>query len=116
GGRRARQRYIARSIWLTVPGAFALLAMAYSIVPPMPGLELPAARLALALRWLPVAMLPYAAVCLVIATARFFEGAHDPCAGAESVRLQVHCRVMQNTLEQLVWFTLCLLALATFVT
>jgi hypothetical protein len=72
------------------------------------------ARLVLAVRWLFVAMIPYAAVCLVILTARFFEGAHNPLLGHESERLQIHCRVMQNTLEQLIWFALCVMALATY--
>lgn len=57
---------------------------------------------------------PYAAVCLVILYRRYAEGAHNPLLGEESERLRVHCRVMQNTLEQLLWFTLCLLALSTF--
>jgi uncharacterized membrane protein YecN with MAPEG domain len=77
-------------------------------------MEEPSARLVLAVRWLLVAMIPYAAVCLTILSVRFFEGAHNPLLGAESERLKIHCRVMQNTLEQLVWFALCLLPLATW--
>jgi uncharacterized membrane protein YecN with MAPEG domain len=61
-------------------------------------------------------MIPYAAVCLVILTARFFEGAHNPLLAQESERLKIHCRVMQNTLEQLIWFALCVMALATYLT
>jgi len=45
---------------------------------------------------------------------RYAEGAHNPFVGGESERLQVHCRVMQNTLEQLLWFALCILPLATY--
>jgi uncharacterized membrane protein YecN with MAPEG domain len=114
GDKVTRQRFIAGSIWFTVPGTFLVLWGAYALVAPLQGMEEPASRLVLAVRWLPVAMLPYAAVCLTILLARFFEGAHDPLAGAESERLKIHCRVMQNTLEQLVWFALCVLALATW--
>ncbi|MGE3925659.1 MAG: hypothetical protein AB7G13_22225 [Lautropia sp.] len=66
------------------------------------------------MRWLFVAFAPYAAVCLLILYQRFAEGAHNPLLGTESGRLRIHCRVMQNTLEQLVWFALCLLPLATY--
>lgn len=107
-----RKRLLARSIWLTVPGTLAVIGIAYRLIPPLGGFDEPAARLALATRWLAVAMIPYVAVCLAILGLRFFEGAHDPTRGDESIRLQVHCRVMQNTLEQLVWFAVCLFAIA----
>ena len=68
----------------------------------------------LAVRWLLITMIPYAAVCIVILSARFFEGAHNPILGGENERLAIQCRVMQNTLEQLVWFALCVVPLATF--
>lgn len=113
GNKAARQRFIARTIWFTVPGTGLLIGAAYLALPPLRGQEDAIARLVLALRWLLVAMIPYAAVCLTITSARFFEGAHNPLAGGESERLKIHCRVMQNTLEQLVWFALCLLPLAT---
>jgi len=109
----ARQRFLNRTIWFTVPGTYLLLGAAYAVLPPLQGMEEPGARLLLAVRWLLVAVIPYAAVCLVILFARFFQGAHDPLAGAESERLKIQCRVMQNTLEQLVWFALCIVPLAT---
>lgn len=112
GDKPARQRFIASSIWFTLPGTPALIALATTLLPPLGGMEEPASRVLLALRWLPVAALPYAAVCLVIATVRFFEGAHNPLLGGESEALRIHGRVMQNTLEQLAWFTLCLLPVA----
>ncbi len=113
GDGTARRRFIARSIWWTVPGVLLAVALGYALLPPMLEAGNPGARLVMAARWLVVALLPYAAVCAHIAAARFFEGAHDPLAGTESERLKIHCRVMQNTLEQLVWFTVCILALAT---
>ena len=108
----ARKHILARSIWLTVPGTIAVIGVAYKVVPPLVGLEEPIARLALATRWLVVAMIPYAAVCLAILGIRFFEGSHDPTRGDESDHLRIHCRVMQNTLEQLVWFAVCIFAIA----
>src|SRR5207248_3339234 len=32
-----RKRFIARSVWLTVPGALAIIAIAYRLVPPLAG-------------------------------------------------------------------------------
>ena len=90
-----------------------VLAAAYALVPPLPGLTEPNDRLILAVRWLLVAFIPYAAVCLTILYQRYAEGAHNPLLGAESQQVKVQCRVMQNTLEQLIWFALCILPLAT---
>ena len=114
GDKVARQRFMGRTIWFTVPGTYVLLGAAYAIVPPLHGMEEAGARLVLAVRWLLVAMIPYAAVCVAILSARFFEGAHNPLLGEESERLKIQCRVMQNTLEQLVWFALCVVPLATY--
>lgn len=50
----------------------------------------------------------------VILRNRFVEGAHNPLANSESESLRIHGRVMQNTLEQLVWFVLCTLVIATY--
>jgi len=113
GDKTARQRFIARSLWLTVPGTLLVIGTLYRLVPPLEGVETLEQRLALTLRWLFVAMLPYAAVCLTILVRRFFEGVHNPLTGGESEALRIHGRVLANTLEQLVWLALCLLALAT---
>ena len=114
GDKVARQRFIGRTIWFTVPAIYVLLALAYLILPPLQGMEETGARLLLAVRWLLVAMIPYAAVCMTILFARFYEGAHNPLSGGESEHLKIHCRVMQNTLEQLVWFALCVVPMATY--
>lgn len=112
GDATTRQRRILRSAPLIVPATLAAVAVAYLALPPLRGLEEPVARFALATRWLAVAMLPYVAVCATIATNRFLEGSHDPTRREESPRLAIHCRVMQNTLEQLVWFGVCAMASA----
>lgn len=108
-----RRRVLASSIWFTVPGTYAVFAIAYAFAPSPPGLASAADRLAFSTRWLFIAFLPYAAVCLVILYRRFAEGAHNPLLRGESERLSIHCRVMQNTLEQLVWLALCIAPLAT---
>src|SRR5258706_977029 len=102
GDKVARQRFISGTMWFTVPGTYLLLGATYAVVPPLQGMEEAGARLVLAVRWLLVAMIPYAAVCMVILSARFFEGAHNPLLGDESERLRSHCPVMPNTPEQLV--------------
>ena len=109
----ARRRVIAGSLWFTVPGTYLVLWSAYALVPPPSGLESAAERLAFAARWLFVAFVPYAAACLLILYRRFAEGAHNPLLNDESERLRIHGRVMQNTLEQLVWLAFCIFALAT---
>lgn len=112
GDKAARQRRIRSTILLTIPGTFAVVAAAHLLLPPLRGMEEPSARLMLAMRWLPIALLPYVAVCLTISLMRLHEGSHDPMKGAESVRLEIHRRVMQNTLEQFMWFATSALALA----
>ena len=110
---RGRTRFILSSTVLTVPGTLALLGVPFALGwPAVQVLDAPGARLAFALPWCFVALLPYAVMCMTIATVRLFGRAHDPLAGLEDEALLIHCRVMQNTLEQLVWFVLCLLPLA----
>lgn len=81
GDKQAGQRFLAKSIWFTVPGTWIFVGVAYAIVPPLQGLEETGARLVLAAPWLLVAMIPYAAVCMAIAIDRFLEGAHNPLLG-----------------------------------
>ena len=110
----ARRRFIARSAWLTIPGTPALIATAYALTSAPDGLAAASDRLILSVRWLVIALLPYAAVCLLILHKRFVEGAHNPIQGGGSERLRIHIRVMQNTLEQFVWFAVCVVALVTY--
>jgi uncharacterized membrane protein YecN with MAPEG domain len=112
--RVARQRYILSTAWFTVPGTFVAIGVAFALLPPLPGPQEPLDRLLVAVRWMAVALVPYAAVCLWIAFARLIEGSHNPLAGNESQALRIHCRVMQNTLEQLAWFAPCTLVVASY--
>lgn len=86
----ARQRRIRGSLWFTAPGTCAALGLAYWLVPPLAGLAEPGERLILATRWLLIAFVPYAAVCLTILLQRYAEGAHNPLLGQESEGLRVH--------------------------
>jgi uncharacterized membrane protein YecN with MAPEG domain len=113
---RARKRFIIRTVWLTIPAPIVVGWLAFRYMPAAHGLDMSGERLAFAARWLVVAMIPYVASCLSIAGFRFFEGAHDPMKDVASPRIQILCRVMQNTLEQLVWFGIALFAFAGMAT
>jgi uncharacterized membrane protein YecN with MAPEG domain len=114
---QARQRVIRGSIVWTIPLTLLALAGSYFGVKAPANVEPSTSSsphaIAFAVPWIFVAAIPYFAVCLTILAVRFLEGAHNPLLGQESERLRLHCRVMQNHLEQLVWIAICLLALAT---
>lgn len=114
---RSRQRIIRSSIIWTVPLTMLALIGGYFVVPfhVHDAVSPVSNAIGFALPWVFVAALPYFAVCLTILYVRFAEGAHNPLLGQESERLRLHCRVMQNTLEQLVWTAICLLAIAALV-
>jgi len=110
GDKSTRQAFIKSSILITVPATLTALAAAYAMTPSPTGLNF---DMSWSLKWIFLSFLPYAAVCLVILNNRLNEGSHNPLAGAESESLMIHCRVMQNTLEQWVWFSICVLTLTT---
>jgi uncharacterized membrane protein YecN with MAPEG domain len=110
GAKSQRQRYILGSAPYVCLGTIALIGGATWLLPQA---DAPIAPFSLAAEWSFVAMLPYVAVCLVILANRLTEGSHNPTVGAETASLKIHCRVMQNTLEQLVWFVLCVFPLST---
>jgi uncharacterized membrane protein YecN with MAPEG domain len=107
---RSRQRVIGGSMVWTIPLTLLTLVGSYFVVKAPANVD---HAIAFAVPWIFVAAIPYFAVCLTILGVRFLEGAHNPLLGQESERLRLHCRVMQNHLEQLVWIAICLLALAT---
>lgn len=67
----ARKRFIISTVWLTIPAPFVVGIIAYRTIPAPSNMGDPAARLALAAKWLVVAMLPYAFSCLSIACVFF---------------------------------------------
>jgi MAPEG family protein len=72
----------------------------------------PGERLAYAVPWAVVAVLPFFAMVVSIGNARFFSEAIDPTLGKESHKMVVDGRVADNTLQQLVLFLVGMLGLA----
>jgi len=69
-------------------------------------------RIAYALKWDAVAVLPLFFMLASIGNARFASEAIDPTAGKESQAMKVDARVANNTLEQFAIFFVATLALA----
>jgi len=69
-------------------------------------------RLAYALPWAVVAVLPFFAMIIAVGNARFLSEAIDPTAGKEDQKMVVNGRVAENTLQQYVCFLVAILALA----
>ncbi|MBC8067973.1 MAG: MAPEG family protein [Deltaproteobacteria bacterium] len=112
-GVETRQRRILGTIWWTLPLVLLGVPALDLWVVPAPAIDGRGERITLALQCNAVALMPYFAVCMKIATTRFLEGAHDPLSMNASPSLAIDCRVMQNHLEQLVAFAIAALALAT---
>ena len=84
-------------------------------LPPLSGMESLEARMLVALKCVAVATL----LCLVagieaVAHERLQSNAFDPLQGHQTERLRVNLRYLQNTLEQLVVFTVGLFGLAAY--
>lgn len=96
-------------------GAFALVALLYRYAVPDPGLGPDLApRLVYALRCVAVAALTVVAGIGAIANGRFASDAIDPTAHAESPRMVVLGRYLENTLQQYVIFLVGTLSAATY--
>ena len=108
-----REAMIKGSILFSVMATLVLIIIPYML---LPHYTVTGSVLFWGIKWIFLAFLPYPAVCLVILNNRLQEGAHNPLLGSESSALKIHCRVMQNTLEQWVWFAMCTLALVTVLT
>jgi hypothetical protein len=97
------------------PFMAALWLAVYFLLPPLPGMADPLARLVFALGCSCIAVL----LCFVtgieaIAHERLFSPAIDPLAGYETRQMKVNFRYLQQTLEQLMVFIPGLLALAYY--
>jgi hypothetical protein len=69
-------------------------------------------RIAYALHWAVVAVLPLVAMIAAVGNARALSEAIDPTLGKESPRMMIDGRVLDNTLQQFVLFLVGMLALA----
>jgi len=86
-------------------------ALSRTIAPPaIP--DMAGERLAYALKWALVAVLPLLLAILSIGNARFNSDAIDPTLGRETPAMTIDARVAQNTLEQTVLFLAGMLGLA----
>ena len=115
GDREDRKRFLLSTTVLTVPGTLAAVVVPWWLGwPEVEGVfaneeaATTAERLRFAFTWSFVGFVPYALICLRILQTRLTQGAHNPLEGAEDTALKIHCRAMQNTLEQLIWFVLCI--------
>jgi hypothetical protein len=69
-------------------------------------------RIAYALKWAVVAVLPLFLMICAIGNARFMSDAIDPTLGKEDAAMTINARAAQNTLEQLILFVVGMLALS----
>ena len=82
---------------------------------PDPGAIMLADRLAYALKWDVVAVLPLFFMVAAVGNARFLGEAIDPTLGKESLKMIVDGRVADNTLQQYMLFLVATLGLAASV-
>jgi hypothetical protein len=78
-------------------------------------IDAPGNRLAYAIRWSVVAVLPLFAMLVAVGNARFLSEAIDPTLGKESQSMVVDGRVADNTLQQFVCFLVGITALSVSV-
>jgi hypothetical protein len=105
------QRIVATGA-ATGVASVALVVWALSNLFPAPIALDTSDRIALAARWLAVAVLPLFAMLATVGNARFLSEAIDPTLGKESERMIVDGRVADNTLQQFVVFAVALPALS----
>jgi hypothetical protein len=111
-GSNRDQRIVAAGAIGGIVTMLMLLWLLYHALPPPAGAELVASRLAYALKWNALAVLPLFAMIGAIGNARALSKAIDPTRGKESPAILINARVANNTLEQFVLFATGSLALA----
>lgn len=89
----------------------ALVLLTPIMPAPAPGAAL-AVRLAFAIRWDALAILPLFAMIVAVGNARFLGEAIDPTAGKESRAMLINGRVADNSLQQYLLFLMATLSLA----
>ena len=98
-----------------VSGIVTMLVALWLLTPVMPAPALEAAiaeRLAFALRWDALAVIPLFAMIVAVGNERFLTEAIDPTAGKESRARIVNGRVADNTLQQFIVFLMATLVVA----
>ena len=114
---RVQRRSGMAAIAVSTVISLGLWLALYRLLPPLAGMDSIGARMLVALKCAVVATL----FCLVagveaVAHERLQSDAFDPLGGHQTSRLAVNLRYLQNTLEQLVVFTVGLFGLAAYLT
>lgn len=106
------QKIVATGAASGIAGMVLLVWGLSSVIEPPQLADTPAERIAYALPWAVVAILPYFAMVVAVGNARFLSEAIDPTLGKESQSMIVNGRVADNTLQQFVLFLVGMLGLA----
>jgi hypothetical protein len=96
-------------------GVVTMLVALWLLTPIMPAPAADASlaeRLAFAIRWDALAILPLFAMIVAVGNARFTSEAIDPTAGKESRAMIVNGRVADNSVQQYLLFLMATLAIA----
>ena len=113
GSIEAQQRTLAMGVVLALPLAIGLWFFIDRSMPPIPGMATQTARFFFALHCVGIAtLLALLPGIEAVAHERLVTPAIDPLAGADSRRMRVNQRYVQNTIEQLWLFVPGLLMLA----
>lgn len=98
-----------------IAGMVLLVWLISTWMPQPEVIDAPGNRLAYAIRWSVVAVLPLFAMLVAVGNARFLSEAIDPTLGKESQKMVVDGRVADNTLQQFVCFLVGITALSVSV-
>jgi len=112
----ADQKIVAVGSGSGIVSMILLVATIYSFWPVSPELTDAAARLGYTARTLIFAALPLLFGIVTIANARFSSDAIDPTRHVESRAMEINGRFVDNTVQQLLLFSIATLALCTVLT
>lgn len=109
------QKTVAVGAVSGIAGMVLLVWLISTWMPQPEVIDAPGNRLAYAIRWSVVAVLPLFAMLVAVGNARFLSEAIDPTLGKESQKMVVDGRVADNTLQQFVCFLVGITALSVSV-
>lgn len=109
------QKIVAVGATGGIAGMVLLVWLISTWIPQPEVIDAPGNRLAYAIRWSVVAVLPLFAMLVAVGNARFLSEAIDPTLGKESQEMVVDGRVADNTLQQFVCFLVGITALSVSV-
>ena len=106
------QRTVAVGALSGIAAMVVLVWLLAATIPPPVVADEAADRLAYALPWAVIAILPFFFMLAAVGNARFKSEAIDPTLGKEDPVMVVNGRVADNTLQQFIIFLVAMLALA----